>query len=620
VTVTVLQPKEATTQANDGCSRSPFPIKQPPLETVPLGEMPRNPLVSVIVPSYNQGRFIRATLDSVLEQDYRPIEIVVIDGASTDETRDVLGSYEGVPELTWISEPDSGVVEAVNKGFARVRGDVVAIQSSDDRYLTGAIRKMVETFRKNKDCGLIYGDTVKVDENGRELSRYRIGPWSLENLFLLKTWIPQPSCFFRRELLDACGGWDERIPYAPDTDLWIRMAFRTQVMKLDDYLSQRRIHDEQRDTQAGRVLGDYRKMIEQSADIAAQPATTRSAARAGSELLYRRYNPSGSELQALRHDLKAAFIDRRAFNARRTWSNAVVIPLRKRLQPLAPAKRWLGCWMNERWRTEVALSPVAKLMGMNWRDLCNRHEKVKTGDDPVSRHVETEHTSYLTVSKLFPAVGGRIARRCFAEYPLPDVETTSWVAPSEPVVSIILPVGGEDRLQNFRSVLNCLLNQSVAGTEIIVLEHSPRSVYKAGLPQGVRYRHVAKGDHGEEFNKSRLFNLGVSMASTDSVLLHDADILVPKDYLDQSLGRIEMGYEAVRPIRFLFYATGRDTDRLRKKGQFDISMRFIDVAQNFQGGSTLLRRSVYSEIGGHDESFIAWRAGRRRRQFLAATR
>lgn len=267
---------------------------QPP-ETVPLQPLPDQPLVSILVPSYNQGRFIRDTIDSVLRQDYRPLKIHVVDGASTDETTDVLRSYGPIPELEWISEPDKGVVDAVNKGFHRVQGDIIGIQSSDDMYLPGAISTIVEQFRRSAATGLVYGDTVKVDAMGHELLKYRIGPWSLENLFLLRTWIPQPSAFFRRELLDACGGWDDRIPYAPDTDLWIRMAYRTEVQKVDEYLSQRRMHDAQRDTQGGRIIRDYSRMIDQSPDIAGSSPEIRRAAQASKYLMKIRYNVGGSD-------------------------------------------------------------------------------------------------------------------------------------------------------------------------------------------------------------------------------------------------------------------------------------------------------------------------------------
>ncbi|MEQ9409409.1 MAG: glycosyltransferase family 2 protein [Fuerstiella sp.] len=270
-------------------------LKRPPLQPVALNPLPENPLVSILVPSFNQGQFIRDTIDSILSQDYRPLKIHVIDGGSTDETVEVLKSYGSLPELDWISEPDRGVVDAVNKGFARLEGDICGIQSSDDVYLPNALSTIVDQFRRSPETGLVYGDTVKVDADGHELLKYRIGPWSLQNLFLLKTWIPQPSAFFRREMLQACGGWDERIPYAPDTDLWIRMAFRTHVIKVDEYLSQRRMHDAQRDTHGDRIIRDYSLMIEQSPDLAVSSPELRRAARAGRYLMKIRYNTGGSD-------------------------------------------------------------------------------------------------------------------------------------------------------------------------------------------------------------------------------------------------------------------------------------------------------------------------------------
>src|SRR6184192_3889863 len=109
--------------------------------------MPRmtgaRPLLTIIIPSYNQGLYIRETIDSTLAQDYRPIEVLVVDGASSDDTVAVLQGYDGVPELQWWSEPDRGVVDAVNKGLAKATGEIQAIQSSDDTFLPDAISTVV---------------------------------------------------------------------------------------------------------------------------------------------------------------------------------------------------------------------------------------------------------------------------------------------------------------------------------------------------------------------------------------------------------------------------------------------------------------------------------------------
>lgn len=308
--------------------------KAAPIDQITFSQLPVQPLVSIVVPSFNQGRYIRATIDSILSQDYRPLQIIVVDGGSQDETVSVLESYDGVPELEWISEPDSGVVEAVNKGFARVRGQLVGIQSSDDCYTEEAISTVVREFEGTEGLGLLYGDTIKIDADGQEMSRHLIGAYSLQNLLRIKTWIPQPSAFFRSELLTILGGWDDRIPYAPDTDLWLRMAFRTQVRKLDAYLSRRRVHGEQRDTQAGKISRDFSRMIDQSADIASSPVEIRRAAQAGKYLMRVRYNGTGSDWYAAWCLMRAGICDSACVDLRGLTHYLCWRPLRRQLSKM----------------------------------------------------------------------------------------------------------------------------------------------------------------------------------------------------------------------------------------------------------------------------------------------
>ena len=327
----------------DACDSRVLVRQVPDSVPIVLPKMNKDPLVSIIVPSFNQGMYIHSTITSILSQEYRPIQIVVIDGGSQDQTVSVLKSFGPIPELEWISEPDSGVVEAVNKGFDRARGQIVAIQSSDDCYLPDILRKVVGEFECNDQLGLLYGDTVKIDADGRELSRNRIGSYSLLNLLRIRTWIPQPSAFFRRELLDILGGWDDRIPYAPDTDLWLRMAFCTQVKKLDAFLSQRRLHGEQRDKQAAKISRDYSRMIEQSEHIAKAPREVRRAARAGAHLMRVRYNATGSDWNAAWNLLKAGMYDRSCLDVRGIATHAFCLPIRRRLSTLKQAfKRRFG--------------------------------------------------------------------------------------------------------------------------------------------------------------------------------------------------------------------------------------------------------------------------------------
>src|SRR5689334_17841784 len=150
------------------------------------------PLVSIIVPSFNQGKFIKATLDSILEQDYRPIEVLVLDGGSRDETLSVLESYQGVAELRWKSEPDEGVADAVNKGLRMARGEIVAIQSSDDLYLPGAISAAVKYLLVNDDVALVYGDVEFINEHSECIGRNVLTAFDLKHYLGRFTYIPQP--------------------------------------------------------------------------------------------------------------------------------------------------------------------------------------------------------------------------------------------------------------------------------------------------------------------------------------------------------------------------------------------------------------------------------------------
>jgi predicted glycosyltransferase involved in capsule biosynthesis len=175
-----------------------------------------------------------------------------------------------------------------------------------------------------------------------------------------------------------------------------------------------------------------------------------------------------------------------------------------------------------------------------------------------------------------------------------------------PKVSIIIPVGGKGRLANFQLVLAALLNQTMQQLEVIVLEHSPVPLYQRQLPSSVKYHHVPMADDEEEFNKSRLFNKGVERARAPIIMLHDADILVPQDYVENTFRCLEDSTEAIRPLRLLFYLTEKQTEYLRNNHKIQPGLDIELVAQNSRGGSVMLRKETYQQIGGHDERFTGW--------------
>jgi GT2 family glycosyltransferase len=181
------------------------------------------PVVSIVTPSLNQSRFIRATIDSVLSQDYPNLEYWVIDGGSKDGTLEILQSYDG--RLRWLSEPDSGQSQAVNKGWRLSRGGILGWVNADDLLQPLAVRHAVEALLENRSMGAVYGDAVYIDEMGDFIQPYPAREFDYEE-FVVETenFIPQPGVFMRRAVLERAGFLNEALHYVMDHDLWLRMG------------------------------------------------------------------------------------------------------------------------------------------------------------------------------------------------------------------------------------------------------------------------------------------------------------------------------------------------------------------------------------------------------------
>ena len=227
--------------------------------TVPAVREP--PLVSIVTPSYNQARYLPATIDSVLAQDYPNIEYLVVDGASTDGSLDVLRSYDG--RVSWVSEPDHGQTDALNKGFRATRGDIVAWLNADDVYEPGAVSEAVQAFEGEPGIGLVYGNASIVDEAGRLVRRFdEIEPFSLWRLLHVLDYVPQAATFFRRSSADEAGWLDEHLEFAMDWDLWIRLAAVSDVLYLDKPLARARVHPATKTATGGwRRIQELRRLV-----------------------------------------------------------------------------------------------------------------------------------------------------------------------------------------------------------------------------------------------------------------------------------------------------------------------------------------------------------------------
>jgi len=198
------------------------------------------PLVSIVTPSFNQALYLEQTLRSVLEQDYPAIEYFVMDGGSTDGSVEIIQQY--AHRLAgWVSEPDRGQADAINKGFSRARGEIVAWLNSDDLYLPGAVRAAVEAFERHPQAGMVFGDVISIDSEGTPVHVMTFGDWTLDDLMQFRI-ISQPGVFIRREVLERAGFLDPSYHFLLDHHLWLRCARVAPMVYLRQRLASARFH------------------------------------------------------------------------------------------------------------------------------------------------------------------------------------------------------------------------------------------------------------------------------------------------------------------------------------------------------------------------------------------
>lgn len=207
------------------------------------------PSMSIVTPSYNQGAFVRYTIDSVLQSGYVHVEHLVMDGGSTDDTCAVLQSYDD-PRLKWVSEPDSGQSDAINKGMRQATGDILAYLNSDDLVLPGALPFVADYFDRHPDVSVIYGQCLTIDAAGSDLNHLRGNPFDLKRLLTGRTMISQPAAFWRREVMERIGLFDETLHYTMDFDYWTRMVIAGYTpVYIPRPLAAFRLHGESKTTQ-----------------------------------------------------------------------------------------------------------------------------------------------------------------------------------------------------------------------------------------------------------------------------------------------------------------------------------------------------------------------------------
>ncbi len=194
---------------------------------------PAMPNVTVVTPSFNQARYLKQTIESVFSQDYPRLKYIIVDGGSMDGSPQIIQSYAS-KLAWWVSEKDQGQTDAINKGFARARGDIFAWLNSDDTYEPGAVGAAVKFLHNHPEVGMVYANANYIDEDGRVIGKFPAAQTDYRRLRQGYVHIPQQAMFFRAGLWRDLGPLDPSFYFAMDYDLWTRIAARSEIRYLPD--------------------------------------------------------------------------------------------------------------------------------------------------------------------------------------------------------------------------------------------------------------------------------------------------------------------------------------------------------------------------------------------------
>jgi glycosyltransferase involved in cell wall biosynthesis len=203
----------------------------------------RWPRLSIVTPSFNQAAYLERTILSVLNQNYPNLQYIVVDGGSTDGSVEIIRKYEKYLGY-WVSERDQGQGDAINKGMRLADGEIVAWQNSDDVYVPDAFRTVTKVFEARPDADLVFGNLYLIDERDdvrRDVRHVPVNHFALRHLTCC---LSNQAAFWRRALMERCGGLDGRLQYCMDFELWLRMSKSAKYVFVREYLGAQRIHSE----------------------------------------------------------------------------------------------------------------------------------------------------------------------------------------------------------------------------------------------------------------------------------------------------------------------------------------------------------------------------------------
>jgi len=213
------------------------------------------PRVTIVTPTYNQAQYLAETVDSVLAQDYPDVQYIVIDDGSTDDTREVLRSYDG--RIQWESQENQGQAATLNKGWAMASGEIIGYLSSDDTLKANAVSESVRCLLDHPEAVLVYPDFELIDADSRVVRTFRTREFSYQELAVDLVCQPGPGALFWKKNFYAIGGWNSDLKQIPDFEYWLRLSQRGDFKRLPRVLASSRIHEA---SQSFRVVSIERAM------------------------------------------------------------------------------------------------------------------------------------------------------------------------------------------------------------------------------------------------------------------------------------------------------------------------------------------------------------------------
>jgi len=222
------------------------------------------PKISIVTPSYNQAQFLERTILSVLNQNYPNLEYIIIDGGSTDGSVEIIKKYEKYLSF-WVSEKDKGQADAINKGFKKSSGEILAWLNSDDTYLPGTFFKIAKLFERNNSIDMIYGNTYIVDNNDKLIFEHRAILFHLNTHIIIGGILKQPNTFWKRDIYKAVGEINSRYIFCLDYELFIRIAKKGKIKQTKDFLACFRVHEHSKSNliqdirlqERGKIINEY---------------------------------------------------------------------------------------------------------------------------------------------------------------------------------------------------------------------------------------------------------------------------------------------------------------------------------------------------------------------------